>query len=158
MASMWSTSGAPIGIVFQEHSAPFPYSVLEVVRMGRAPHLSFFAMPSEGHGVADRGCSELVGLSHLREKSYTQISGGERQLVLIARTLCQEPKVLLMDEPTSHLDFKNQALVLAMAHRLAEHGLAIVMSTHMPNQALQFPTRVALMSEGRLLALAMQPT
>jgi iron complex transport system ATP-binding protein len=142
-----------MGFVFQEHSAPFPFPVLEVVRMGRAPYLSFLAQPSKRDTAIAEQALEMVGMAHLRDKPYTRISGGERQLVLIARTLAQQPRVILLDEPTSHLDFKNQALILKIVERLARQGLAIVMTTHMPNHALAFPSRVALMSRGKFVAV-----
>lgn len=142
-----------IGMVFQEHSALFPYPVLEVVRMGRAPHLGFFARP----GARDTEISERalarVGIAHLKDKAYTQISGGERQLVLIARTLVQEPAVMLLDEPTSHLDFKNQVLVLKMMERLSTEGLSIIMTSHYPNHAFLFSNRIALMARGKFHAV-----
>ena len=94
-----------IGIVFQEHSAPFPYSSLEVVRMGRTPHLGLFGKPSTADTERAYSIMEELGIAHLSDKRYTHISGGERQLVLIARTLCQDPEIVLFDEPTSHLDF-----------------------------------------------------
>lgn len=141
-----------VGTVFQEHSAPFPFSVLEVVSMGRAPHLGFFASPSKHDTEIALNSLEQVGMSHLKDKPYTQISGGERQLVLIARTLAQEPGVILLDEPTSHLDFKNQVLVLKMISKLSIRGLTVIMSTHLPNQAFLVSSRVALMHEGRFLA------
>jgi iron complex transport system ATP-binding protein len=140
-----------IGFVFQEHTAPFPFSVLEVVRMGRAPHLKLFAMPS----VQDTEIAEeklnLIGMYHLKNKPYTQISGGERQLVLIARTLAQEPDIILMDEPTSHLDFRNQTIVLQIVNKLADNGLGILMTSHLPDHALLFSHRVALMKNGNFI-------
>ncbi len=142
-----------LGIVFQEHVAPFPYPVLEVVRMGRAPHMGLLSRPSARDTEVAEKALEMVGMLHLRKKPYTQISGGERQLVMIARTLCQEPQVILMDEPTSHLDFKNQALILTMVKRLARQGISVIMSTHMPNHALLVSSRVALMSHGRFTAV-----
>ena len=141
-----------VGTVFQEHSAPFPFSVVEVVRMGRAPHLSFFESPSKGDTEIALNCLNQVGMSHLKDKPYTQISGGERQLVLIARTLAQEPSIILLDEPTSHLDFKNQVLILKMISKLSSQGLTVIMSTHLPNQAFLVSSNVALMNEGRFLA------
>ena len=142
-----------IGFVFQEHSAPFPYSVIEVVSMGRAPHLKLFSAPGRSDlKIADEAL-ESVGMRHLRDKPYTRISGGERQLVLIARTIAQQPDVILLDEPTSHLDLKNQTLVLRMINRLAGGGLSIVMSSHLPNHALLHSSRVVLMREGGVLSM-----
>lgn len=141
-----------VGIVFQEHSAPFSYSVLEVVRMGRAPYLGFFDRPSKKDTEIAMEKLEIVGMSHLKNKSYTQISGGERQLVLIARTLAQDPDIILLDEPTSHLDFKNQVLVLRIINKLVKQGLAVIMSSHFPNHALLFSNRVSLMAKGKFIA------
>ena len=141
-----------VGFVFQEHSAPFPYPVIDVVCMGRAPHLSMFSAPSrEDRRIAEESL-EKVGMLHLRDKPYTKISGGERQLVLIARTIAQQPEVILLDEPTSHLDFKNQTLILRMISRLAKQGLSIMMSSHLPNHALLFSSKVALLCGGGILA------
>jgi iron complex transport system ATP-binding protein len=141
-----------IGFVFQEHTAPFPFSVLEVVRMGRAPHLKLFATPSHRDTEIAQEKLELVGMLHLKDKPYTQISGGERQLVLIARTLAQEPEIILMDEPTSHLDFRNQTIILQIVNRLAEHGLGILMTSHLPDHALLYSSRVALMKNGQFVS------
>jgi ABC-type cobalamin/Fe3+-siderophores transport system ATPase subunit len=142
-----------IGFVFQEHTPPFPFAVIEVVRMGRAPHLGFLSAPTRHDATIADEALELVGLAHERETPYTQLSGGERQLVLIARTLAQQPAVVLLDEPTSHLDFHNEALVLAIVARLAAQGLAVVMTTHRPDHALVYASRVALMRAGQFLAV-----
>jgi iron complex transport system ATP-binding protein len=142
-----------IGIVFQEHNLFFPYPVLEVVRMGRAPHLGFFARPGVRDAEIAVHALERVGVAYLKDKAYTQISGGERQLVLIARTLAQEPEVMLLDEPTSHLDFKNQVLVLKIMERLSEDGLSIIMTSHYPNHAFLFSNKIALMAHGRFYAV-----
>ena len=136
-----------MGYVFQEHSAPFPYPVMEVVRMGRAPHLSLFQTPGQEDTRIAESMLDRIGLLHLRNKRYTEISGGERQLVLIARSLAQEPEIVLLDEPTSHLDFRNQALILRMIRKLADRGLTIIMSSHFPNHALTLSCRVALMTK-----------
>lgn len=141
-----------IGFVFQEHAAAFPYTVLDVVTMGRTPYLGRFSSPSR----KDRELAELalsrVGMLRVADKPYTELSGGERQLILIARTLAQEPDVILLDEPTSHLDFKNQALCLGMVGRLAKEGISMVMTTHNPNHVLLFGDRVAMMSGGAFIA------
>lgn len=142
-----------MGYVFQEHSAPFPYSSLEVVRMGRAPHLGLFQSPSRQDTELARSIMQEMGIGHLAPQRYTNISGGERQLVLIARTLCQEPEIILFDEPTSHLDFKNQALVLQTVHRLAAKGLTIIMTSHFPNYAWLLNSRVAMMGSDGFVAL-----
>ncbi len=142
-----------VGFVFQEHSAPFPFSVTEVVRMGRAPHLGFFSSPSKRDTEITMEALEMVGMAHLKDKPYTQISGGERQLVLIARTLAQKPDVIVMDEPTSHLDFKNQTLVLQMVSKMVDNGLSVIMSTHLPNHALLLSGKVALMRNGGFYAV-----
>jgi iron complex transport system ATP-binding protein len=154
IATMHPTSLARrIGFVFQDNVATFPYSVLEVVRMGRAPHLPFFASPGPEDTKIAEHAMDNVGIAHLRDKRFTEISGGERQLAVIARTLAQEPDVIIMDEPTSALDFRNQTLVLRMISKLASQGLTIIMSSHFPNNALLFSSVVAMMHEGRLIAL-----
>lgn len=142
-----------IGFVFQEHTPPFPFPVIEIVRMGRAPHLGFLSAPSAHDTLLAEESLDLVGMRHVRDKPYTQLSGGERQLVLIARTLAQQPAVVLLDEPTSHLDFHNEALVLGIVARLATQGLAVVMTTHRPDHALVYASRVALMRAGHFLAV-----
>ncbi len=141
-----------IGFVFQEHTAPFPYSVLEVVKMGRAPHLKMFASPTKHDTQIAEEALETVGILHLKDRKFTQISGGERQLAVIARTLAQGPDVILMDEPTSALDFKNQASVLGMINKLAKQGITIILSTHFPNHALLYSCKVAMMNRGRFIA------
>jgi iron complex transport system ATP-binding protein len=140
-----------IGFIFQEHETPFPYSVMEVVCMGRAPHLKLFGSPSGRDREIAEEALIRVGMLHLKDKPYTQISGGERQLVLIARTLAQQPDIIMMDEPTSHLDFKNQTVILQIMKQLAQQGMAVLMTSHYPDHALLFSSRVALMKEGGFL-------
>lgn len=137
-----------IGYVFQDHSAPFPYPVIEVVRMGRAAHLGLFQSPSSKDTEKAEEILDSMGIIYLRDMRYTEISGGERQLVLIARSLAQEPEVILLDEPTSHLDLKNQAHILNMITRLVNKGLTVVMTSHFPDHALFFPCQVATMNHG----------
>ena len=141
-----------IGFLFQLHTPSFPFPVLDVVSMGRAPHLGLFAVPSARDMALAEQALARVGLQHLKDRPYTELSGGERQLVLLARTLVQEPEVILLDEPTAHLDFRNQALSLRTIGALAAEGLTMIMTTHDPNHALLFPGRVVLMQEGRLIA------
>jgi len=137
-----------IGYIAQEHGQVFPYSVLEVALMGRAPHLGWFSLPSDKDiGIAEKTL-EMMGISHLRDRPYTEISGGERQLTLIAAVLAQQPKMLVLDEPTSHLDLKNQIFILGIMRKFAKEGLSVVMSTHLPNHALHYSSRVVLMGKG----------
>ena len=154
-ASLDETERAQImGFVFQEHNILFSYPVIEIVCMGRAPHLGFLSSPSRRDMEIAERALETVGIAHLRDTRYTEISGGERQLVLIARALAQEPMVLLLDEPTSHLDFGNQMLILETIVRLAqERGLTVIMATHFPNHALLASNRVALMKDGGFVAV-----
>ena len=125
-----------IGYVPQAHNPPFPYRVRQVVVMGRTAHLGLFGAPSRrDHALADAALAEL-GITALADRIYTQLSGGEQQLVLIARALVQQPRLLLLDEPTASLDFGNQVRVLEQILALARRGIAIVMTTHAPDHAL----------------------
>ena len=144
-----------IGYVFQEHSAPFPYSSLQIVKMGRAPHLGIFQSPTFQDTAMALKVMEDMGISHLAYRRYTELSGGERQLVLIARTLCQDPEIILFDEPTSHLDFKNQALVLQTLSRLAAKGFTIIMTSHFPNHAWLLSSKVAMMRPSGFVAVGL---
>lgn len=139
-------------IVFQEHTAPFPYSVYDIVKMGRSPHLSVLGVLSKEDKEIVELAMEQVGVTYLRDQPYTQISGGERQLVLIARAIAQKTDIILLDEPTSQLDFRNQMVILKTLHTLAKKfNIAIVMTTHSPDQALIFPSKVALMYKGTFI-------
>jgi iron complex transport system ATP-binding protein len=142
-----------VGFLFQEHTPSFPFTILDLVTMGRAPYLSLFESPhADDVRLAERAL-ERVGVLHLRHRPYTQVSGGERQLVLLARTLAQNPDVILLDEPTSHLDFRNQVLTLKIIRSLAADGMTMVMTTHDPNHGFLFDGRVALMKEGQFVAV-----
>ena len=137
-----------IGFLFQNHTPSFPFPVLEVVSMGRAPHLGMFGVPSSTDIALSEQALDKVGVLHLKDRPYTEVSGGERQLVLLARTLAQQPDVILLDEPTSHLDLKNQVQSLKTIGELAAHGVTMIMTTHDPNHALQFQGKVVMMKPG----------
>lgn len=143
-----------IGYVRQAQGGYFPYSVREMVLMGRTAHLSLVATPTARDDAVAERMLDTLGLLHLAERRYTEISGGERQLALIARALTQEPKLLVMDEPTANLDFGNQLLVLERIEALARQGMAIILSTHDPDQAFRCCDRVVLLHGGRMLAHA----
>ena len=142
-----------VAILFQEHHATFPFSALDVVTMGRTPYLSAFGSPSAQDRKIAAQALEEFGLLHVKDRAYTELSGGERQLVLLCRTLVQQPDVILLDEPTAHLDFKNQAQCLKMIGMLAGRGVAIALTSHDPNHAFLFPGRALLMQLNRSIVL-----
>ena len=142
-----------VSVVPQDHEPPFPYLSLDVVLTGRASHVGFFSAPSSKDREAALKAMQTMGVEALAERPYTQISGGERQMVLIARCLAQEAPVLLLDEPTSHLDFRNQVVVLSKVRSIVrENGLTAMMSLHDPNLALLFSDRVLLLNGGAAIA------
>ncbi|WP_332448814.1 ABC transporter ATP-binding protein [Methanoculleus sp.] len=142
-----------VGFVPQTQVSPFPFRVRDIVLMGRAPHLSPFAAPSPQDETVAADALDRVGVSHLADRPCTAISGGEWQLVLIARAIAQRPGVLLLDEPTSHLDLGNQMRVLDVIRGLAEDGITIIVATHFPDHALLTSSRVAILKDQRILAV-----
>lgn len=142
-----------IGYVPQQNEVVFPFTVLDFVVMGRAPHLSMFASPGAEDIKLAKESLAMVGISDLAERSVANLSGGQSQMVLIARALVQKPALLLLDEPTSHLDFGNQVLVLETVQKLASLGMSIVMNTHMPDHAFLLGDKAAALSGGRLVAV-----
>jgi iron complex transport system ATP-binding protein len=140
-----------IGYVPQAHTGYFPFAVRDVVLMGRTAHLAPFAGPSRRDRALADEAIERLGLGRLADAVYTRISGGERQLTLIARALAQAAPLLVMDEPTASLDFGNQLRVLDQVTALARSGIGVLLSTHDPDQAFQCADRVALLRDGGLL-------
>ncbi|MGC4397451.1 ABC transporter ATP-binding protein [Hydrogenophaga sp. T2] len=141
-----------LGYVPQGQASTFGYSARQMVLMGRTAHLGLLARPgARDHAVADEALARL-GIAHLAERSVHRMSGGERQLVLIARALAQQPRAVLLDEPTASLDFGNQGLVMTAIGTLARQGLGVLFSTHDPNQALRCAHTALLLREGRVLA------
>ena len=141
-----------VAYVPQAHAAPFAYPALEVVLMGRTAHLGLFTQPGEADREAARTALARLHIDDLADADYTRLSGGQRQLVLIARALAQETSVLIMDEPTASLDFGNQTLVLQQVAGLAADGLTVILSTHDPDHAFAVGTDAALLHEGRVRA------
>ena len=130
----------------------FPFTVLDTVLMGRAAHHGPFAAP----GAADRRAAgealARLGLEDLAERPFTRLSGGQRQLVLIARALAQQSRYIVMDEPTASLDFGNQVRVLARVRAVADAGAGVLLASHDPGQALRIADRVVVMALGRVVA------
>lgn len=123
-----------IAYVPQSHVPPFPFTVRQVVEMGRVSHMKIYQTPSEKDREAAEKAIVLMDIRPLAEQPYTEISGGERQLVLIARAIAQEADYLIMDEPSASLDFGNQVRVMELIRDLAEDGRGIIMTTHYPDQ------------------------
>ncbi|MBN1249172.1 MAG: ABC transporter ATP-binding protein [Anaerolineae bacterium] len=143
--------GQLVGLVSQNEYVPFNFTVLEYIVLGRAPHLQLLQTPGEEDLAIAGRILEQIGLSHLRDRSIQSLSGGERQLVMVARALAQHPRILLLDEPTSHLDLGNREHVLAILRQQAEQGVTVVFTTHEPNQAADVAAFVVLMRDGRVL-------
>ena len=140
------------GYVPQLHQPAFPFSVLDAVLVGRAPHLGFLESPGKQDVEIAETAIEALGISGLKNRRYTDLSGGERQLVVFARVMAQQPSLLLLDEPTSHLDFGNQIRVLRLVEELASTGLPIIMTSHFPDHAFLISSKVAIMKKGEFLA------
>jgi iron complex transport system ATP-binding protein len=140
-----------LSYVPQAHEGYFPFAVRDVVVMGRTANVGLFASPSKAdRSRADAALDEL-GIGHLADATYTRISGGERQLSLIARALAQDARIMVLDEPTASLDFGNQVRVLERVLALANRGIGILLSTHNPDHALLSATRVLLLHGGRVI-------
>lgn len=142
-----------LAVVFQDHEASFPYTVRDAVLLGRVARVGFLAGPgTKDHAAVDEALS-AVGIRGLADRIYTRLSGGERQMVMLARALAQEAPLLLLDEPTAQLDLHNQLAVLKAVRRIArERRLTVLMSLHDPNLALIFAEHVLMLRDGRVLA------
>lgn len=138
-----------IGLVPQLHEPVFEFTVRQAVLMGRAPHLGLFARPSPEDLRATDVAMQAVGVDHLADRPYTRISGGERQLALIARGLAQGAQWLLMDEPAAHLDPHHQHQILSTVRRLVGEGLGFVITSHLPNHALLYADWIAFLIRGK---------
>ena len=140
-----------IGYIPQSHVPSFPFTVMDVVIMGRAPYLNLTDSPKEKDIQIALNSLKTLGIENLKDKEYTNLSGGERQLVFLARVLCQQPDILILDEPTSHLDFGNQIKLLEIIDNLSKAGLSIIMSSHFPDHAFLSSTKVAIMKNKRFI-------
>jgi iron complex transport system ATP-binding protein len=138
-----------IGYLPQFHSPVFAFSVEDVVLTGRAAQVA--TLP----GAADRGAAKQalarVGLEHLRARAYSELSGGERQLVMFARILAQGPQVVLLDEPLAHLDLPNQVGLIRLIHALRDEGITILAVLHDPNLVFLHADEVIFLKEGKVL-------
>lgn len=134
--------------VAQAHTPNFSYLVKDIAMMGRLGSVRAGRQPSSKDYEIVEQALEDVGIRHLRDKVYTEISGGERQLLMIARALAQQPEILIMDEPTANLDYGNMLLVIKCVRELAEKGLCVIFTTHMPDQAFMCEAKTELLFRG----------
>ena len=140
--------GRWLALVPQSEHTPFDYTVLEYVLMGRAPHLPPLGMPTPADIRTAWQALEQVGLEELAEHPVPQLSSGERQLMLLARALAQSPRLLLLDEPTAHLDLHNKARLVQMLRSLKEQGVTLLMTNHEPDVVLALADDVLLLEPG----------
>lgn len=141
-----------VAYIPQSSYPAFSYSVHDMVLMGTQSRFSPFSSPGRGGERLAAEALERLGIESLAHRAYTKLSGGERQLVLIARALAQQSPILLMDEPTANLDYGNQMRVLSKVRALTEEGYAILQSTHNPEQAYLFSHEILAMKDGSVLA------
>jgi iron complex transport system ATP-binding protein len=141
-----------IGLVPQFETIPFNFSVFEYVLLGRSPYLRPLQLPREEDLQISSEALKLAGISHLQEKPVNEISGGERQLVHISRVLAQQTRILLLDEPTAHLDLENQNRILTLLRGMSIQGITTVLTTHDPNAAIFAADHFVLMSRGNIMA------
>lgn len=141
-----------IAYIPQSSHPIFNYSVFDIVLMGRTSGLSTFRSPKKQDAELCRWALEKVGIPHLSDRCFHRLSGGEQQLVLIARALVQKAPILMLDEPTASLDFGNQLLVLEQCRSLAREGYTVIQTTHNPEQSYQYSDRILTLQHGRVLA------
>ena len=142
-----------IAYIPQIHRPTFGHTVFDTVLMGTTHRISPFMTPGPEHRAQAQSAMRRGGIEGLSERNYARLSGGEQQLVLIARAIAQQSKILVMDEPTSSLDFGNQLRVLRRVRELADGGYTVLLSTHNPQHALTFSSRILALCEGRVATL-----
>jgi len=141
-----------IAYVPQVHRIAFAFRMLDVVIMGRIPHKPFFFRYSKNDEHLAESSMERLGILHLKDRPYTAVSGGERQLCLIARSLTQGAHTFVMDEPVSGLDYGNQIRLLSIIRDLSKEGYTFIQSTHFPDHALWMAGQVMMLNKGRVVA------
>jgi iron complex transport system ATP-binding protein len=139
------THDGPIGFVPQARGGAFAYRAVDMVLMGRVRQVGLFASPGRDDRVAAIDAMERTGVGHLRDRQFPTLSGGEQQLVLIARALASDCPMLVLDEPSTGLDLHNQAQILSLLRKLVADGMGVLLTTHHPDQALFLADSVLLM-------------
>jgi iron complex transport system ATP-binding protein len=141
-----------VAYIPQSTAPVFNYTVADVVLMGTTSLTSGFSSPGEKERVYVTQALETLNIQHLRDRMFMNISGGERQLVLVARALAQQAGILFMDEPTANLDYGNQVRVLEQVRRLSGSGYTVIQSTHNPEQAFLYADEVLAVKDGTIAA------
>ena len=142
--------GSLMSLVPQSEHIPFEYSILEYVLLGRTPYLKPLEIPGEKDREIALEALETVGIKKLKDRSVTALSGGELQLVLIARSLAQQSKLLLLDEPSSHLDLSNKSRLLSLIRHVVDSGVTVLFTTHDPGLAAVAADKIILLSYGKI--------
>ena len=142
-----------IAYIPQARKIDFAFTAFEVVLFGRTPHLPYFGFPTEKDKAIATEMMQQIGIWHLKDKAFSQMSGGEQQLTIIARALTQQPTYIVMDEPTSALDFGNQLKVLQQVKALQSQDIGIILSTHNPDHVFLCDWKVAVVKDHTIAAL-----
>lgn len=141
-----------IAYIPQSHNPTFNFTVEDMVLMGTTAQTGRFSSPGEKEKKLARDAMDRLEITHLRDRGYGNISGGERQMVLIARAIAQQAKILIMDEPSANLDFGNKVRVMQTVKGLTKDGYGVIQSTHDPDQAYLYSDKILAMHDGKLLA------
>ena len=144
---------AKIAYIPQTSVPTFSFPCIDVVTMGRTAHMGYLANPGAEEVEKAYEALEYLNITYLADQPYTDISGGERQLVMIASALCQDPELMILDEPTAHLDFGNQYKFIQLVERLRDRGMGVLMTTHFPDHALALDGTTAILSHGSVQAI-----
>ena len=142
-----------IAYIPQSSHPAFNFSVYDIVLMGATAGLSRFRSPGKADALRSMEALERIGIAHLANRCFHRLSGGEQQLVMIARALTQNAQILMLDEPTANLDFGNQLRVLQQVRTLSREGYTVIQTTHHPEQSYQFSDRILAVQNGRVLTI-----
>lgn len=149
----WSKKAKIISYIPQTFSSTFQYRGIDIVLMGRTSYIGFSSSPSKEDEEIAEEAMEKLNILHLKDRIYSEMSGGERQLVKIAQALAQQSKIIIMDEPTNNLDFGNQGIMLNYLRKCADMGITIIMATHFPEQALSYGTKALLVNNQKVVEI-----
>lgn len=141
-----------ISFIPQTHESAFGYTVEEIAMMGRACHVPAFSIPGKADAEAVEEALSSLRIVNLRDRRFSELSGGQQRLALIARALAQQAQILIMDEPSSDLDYANQMLVQNTITELRDRGYAIILSTHAPEYPYSVASKVLLLKEGKIVS------